>query len=104
VPSYRDVQIIAQFRNLSTKNLSLSYQVLAGIPKAAVSIQGEARERFIRAPAGFVRFPEMPMSPEAGSCGLVGTRPAAAAYSEAHFDDLGQPAVQKDLWRTYSNP
>ena len=35
------------------------------------------------------------MSPEAGSPGLDGTRPAAAAHSEAHFDDPDQLTLPK---------
>jgi hypothetical protein len=41
-----------------------------------------------------VRSPKMTMSPEAGSCGFVETWQAVAAYSDAHFDDLDQQAMQ----------
>jgi hypothetical protein len=57
--------------------------------------RGGMMECFIRLPTCFVRWLKRTMSPEAGFFGFVETGPAAAAYSDPHFDDLDQQAFQK---------
>ena len=66
--------------------------------------RGETRKRFMRAPGEPVHLPEMSMSPGAGSCGFAETRRAAAACSEAYFDDSDQLAVQKRFVKGVLHP